>query len=54
MELKKERPALKVVCISSYQKGNELLDMQDLEIDAFLLKPFKAERLLQTLKEIKH
>lgn len=54
IELKKERPALKVVCISGYQKGNELLDMQDLEIDAFLPKPFNAERLLQTLKEIRH
>lgn len=50
--LKKECPALKVIAISGYQREHELVDMHDIEVDAFLPKPFDAETLLQTLNRI--
>ena len=53
-ELKKERPDLKVISISGYQEGHEPFGIKDLDVDAFLPKPFNAERLLQTLNEVKH
>ena len=50
--LKKESPSLKVIAISGYQRENELADMHDLDVDAFLPKPFDAETLLQTLNQV--
>ncbi len=50
--LKKECPALKVIAISGYQREHELVDMHDIEVDAFLPKPFDAETLLQTLSQV--
>lgn len=50
--LKKESPSLKIIAISGYQRENELADMHDLDVDAFLPKPFDAETLLQTLNQV--
>jgi len=52
--LKKERPALKVIAMSGYQREHELVDLADAEVDAFLPKPFNSEKLLQTLDEVIH
>ncbi len=52
--LKKERPSLKVIATSGYQREHELVDLKDAEVDAFLPKPFNAEKLLQTLNDVIH
>lgn len=52
--LKKERPALKVIAMSGYQREHELVDLKEAEVDAFLSKPFNSEKLLQTLDEVIH
>lgn len=52
--LKKERPALKVIAMSGYQREHELVDLKEAEVDAFLPKPFNSEKLLQTLDEVIH
>lgn len=52
--LKKERPSLKVIAISGYQREHELVDLEDAEVDDFLPNPFNAERLLQTLSDVIH
>ena len=52
--LKKERPSLKVIATSGYQREHELIDLKDAEVDAFLPKPFNAEKLLQTLNDVIH
>jgi PAS domain S-box-containing protein len=50
--LKRERPSLKVIATSGYQREHELVDLKDAEVDAFLPKPFNAETLLQTLNSV--
>ncbi|MCL4243712.1 MAG: response regulator, partial [Candidatus Dadabacteria bacterium] len=50
--LKKVSPSLKVIAISGYQREHELVDMHDVEVDAFLPKPFDTETLLQTLNQV--
>jgi CheY-like chemotaxis protein len=50
--LKRERPSLKVIATSGYQREHELVDLKDAEVDAFLPKPFNAETLLQTLSDV--
>ncbi|MEW6146203.1 MAG: GAF domain-containing protein [Thermodesulfobacteriota bacterium] len=50
--LKRERPSLKVIATSGYQREHELVDLKDAEVDAFLPKPFNAETLLQTLNDV--
>lgn len=50
--LKKECPALKIIAISGYQREHELADVHDIEVDAFLPKPFDAGTLLQTLNRV--
>jgi len=52
--LKKERPTLKVIAMSGYQREHELVDLKEAEVDAFLPKPFNSEKLLQTLDEVIH
>ncbi len=50
--LKKERPSLKIIAMSGYQREHELVDLKEAEVDAFLPKPFNAEKLLQTLSDV--
>jgi len=54
LTLKKERPTLKVIAMSGYQREHELVDLKEAEVDAFLPKPFNSEKLLQTLDEVIH
>ena len=50
--LKEKLPGLKIISVSGYQKENELIDIEDNLIDAFLPKPFSAETLLKTLSGV--
>ncbi len=52
--LKKERPSLKIIAMSGYQREHELVDLKESDVDAFLPKPFNAEKLLQTLSSVIH
>lgn len=52
--LKKESPSLKIIAMSGYQREHELVDLKEAEVDAFLPKPFNAEKLLQTLSDVMH
>src|SRR3990167_3596208 len=52
--LKKERPSLKIIAMSGYQREHELVDLKEAEVDAFFPKPFNAETLLQTLSNVIH
>ena len=54
LTLKKERPALKVIAMSGYQREHELVDLKEAEVDAFLPKPFNTEKLLRTLDQVIH
>ena len=51
---RKKRPNIKIISVSGYQKGNELIEMDDSLLDAFLSKPYKAEALLETLHRVLH
>lgn len=49
---RKKQPGIKIISASGYQREHELIEMDDDQLDAFLSKPFKAETLLETLRNV--
>jgi PAS domain S-box-containing protein len=51
-EIRKVNPQIRIIAVSGLKENEEFEEVADAKIDAFLSKPYTAEKLLNTLHEV--